>query len=338
MESGTLHRVRRGLYLPADPDEPTWQHAIRRHEALLSTVEAEGFEGIVALESAVILHGGWLLREPSSVHLVVSWKPNGLKRGSSTRAPQRPSSREVGPRERRRLLASRSIIRHQYPLAKADLTRIGPLRVTSLERTIEDCARFLEADQALVAADSLFAVAVDAVGRPWGRRREIDAASARLRAQLMARLDHRRGERGVQRARAVVSAATAWSQSPWETEARRLCLISGISAPQPQMPVRTAGHEYFADLGWSSERVIVEVDGDVKYAVDQTAVLRLQSQREWHLTDAGFDVVRFTPRDLRDRLAVTERLRAALPESATSARRVTALMTRSEKRADGVHR
>ena len=116
---------------------------------------------------------------------------------------------------------------------------LGGLRVTSLERTAEDCARFLPPDRALTVVDSLFAIAAGAGERPWDRREKINARAARFRQELLARLDARPRERGVRRARAVVMAATPWSQSVWETEARRLCLIGGITAPQPQMPVLT---------------------------------------------------------------------------------------------------
>ena len=82
---------------------------------------------------------------------------------------------------------------------------LGGLRVTSLERTAEDCARFLPPDRALTVVDSLFAIAAGAGERPWDRREEINARAARFRQALLTRLDARPRERGVRRARAVRS-------------------------------------------------------------------------------------------------------------------------------------
>ena len=60
-------------------------------------------------------------------------------------------------------------------------------------------------------------------------------------------------------------AATPWSQSVWETEARRLCLIDGIAAPQPQMLVRTEAGVFYADLGWRAAMLAYEIDNETPF-------------------------------------------------------------------------
>ena len=204
--------------------------------------------------------------------------------------------------------------------------------MTSLERTIEDCARFLEPDRALAVVDSLLAIATSAGPRPWDRRRQIDARAEAVRAVLLERLETRRGERGVRRARAVVMAATPWSQSVWETEARRLCLIGGIAPPEPQMPVRTAAGTFYADLGWWIVRLVLEIDGLIKYLEDADAVLAAQCWRQAAMEGAGIHVERTTPAEVADGEAFLARLRRILPPTLCEEKPVAALRTRSESR------
>ena len=254
IDTGSLHRLRRNTYVRLPPDAPEWQRRAAELAAVLNAVIDEGVTGVICLESAALFHGGRCLSQPASVDLVVTWNDGGLRRRPTRRLPDRPPSRDLAPSDRRRALRRRPIVRHRFPLEPDDVVEHGPLRLTGLERTIEDCVRFLQPDRALAVVDSLFAVGAGADEHPWDRRAEIDAAASRLRQRVLDRLSARRGERGVKRARAVVNAATPWSQSVWETELRRLCLVDGLRAPEPQMPVRVPGTTYFVDLGWRSER------------------------------------------------------------------------------------
>jgi len=223
------------------------------------------------------------------------------------------------------------------PLAAGDVVDHDGLRVTSPERTILDCARFLQPDRALAVVDSLFAVVVGAGDHPWDHRRRIEAACAELRRRLLARLEEWAGQRGYRRAQAVLLAATAMSQSVWESEARRLCLASGITPPQVQVPVRGAdGGVYFADLGWLLVRLLLEVDGEVKLAVDPDGEMRRRIAREEAIREAGFDVLRLTPEDLRDSRAAVRRIWDALPPSARDASPITALLTTHERDSGGL--
>ncbi|WP_159716955.1 hypothetical protein [Actinomyces marmotae] len=336
-ETGAIQAIRRGTVIRTDPDEPHWRTCSRAREAIIESCGAEGLNGVVCQEAAARIHGARALSEAHTIHLVTSWKPGGLRRISGPRHPGRVSSRDASRAERRRLLEARPIVRHHMPLDERDVVDLGGLRVTGLERTILDCARFLQPDRALAVVDSLFAVAVGAGERPWDHRRRIEAACARLRRRLLARLEEWTGQRGYRRAQAVMLAATAMSQSVWESEARRLCLASGITAPQVQLAVRGAdGRMYFADLGWLLIRLLLEVDGEVKLAEDPDGELRRRAAREEAIRDAGFDMLRLTPEDLRDARAAVRRIWDALPPSARDAPPITALLTTHERQSGGL--
>ena len=332
LATGELRRVRRSTYVPAAPDAPVFSTRRDIREVLLRAVRRERLDGVIALETAALLHGGRALREPAAVHLVVSWNAAGLKRGSRRRPANRPTSRELGSRDHRRALGTRPFVRHRYELSESDVVELDGLRVTSLERTAEDCARFLPPDRGLAVVDSLFAIAAGAGDRPWNRRHEIDAGAAEFREALLERLDARPRERGVRRARAVVMAATPWSQSVWETEARRLCLIGGITAPQPQMPVLTGIGTFYADLGWRVLMLVYEIDGEIKYLEDGDAVLAAQYRRQAAMEDAGAHVERATPAQVADGEAFLDRLRRVLPPTLCEERPIAALRTPSEIR------
>ncbi|MDO4244308.1 MAG: DUF559 domain-containing protein [Actinomyces sp.] len=263
----------------------------------------------------------------------MTWNDGGLRRPPTRLLPDRPPSRDLSPADRRRALRHRPIVRHRFALEPDDVVELGVLRLTGLERTVGDCARFLEPDRALAVVDSLFAVAVSAGQRPWDRRAAIDAATGRLRRRLLDRLAARRGERGVRRARAIINAATPWSQSVWESELRRLCLVHGLRPPEPQMPVGVPGVSYYVDLGWRSERVAVEVDGEIKYLEASTEVLAAQAARQEQIEAQGFTVVRLTPAEVREAGPALGALRDALPLTATEGRPVAELRTSQERRA-----
>ena len=333
LETGELTRLRRDTYLRLPADAEHWQTALATWEALIARIREDEVDGVVALESAALLHGAATLGPPTRVDLIIGWNASGLHRRPTRREPDRESTWAMSRRDRRRVLSARTIVRHRLPLTDDDVVVIGGLRVTSLERTIEDCARFLEPDRALAVVDSLLAIATSAGPRPWDRRRQIDARAEAVRAVLLERLETRRGERGVRRARAVIGAASPWSQSPWESEARRLCLVNGIIGMVPQLPMRTAIGEFYADLGWPGVRLDLEVDGDIKYREDLEATLAAQARRQEALEAAGFVVIRFTPAQLRDSAGAVSRLRGYLAPDLCAGRVEAALRNRAERHA-----
>lgn len=337
LETGAIRPIRRGTTMRVDPDEPYWRASSRAREMIIEACDAEGLDGVICQEAAARLHGARVMSEAQTIHLVTSWKPGGLRRCSSRRHPGRVPSRDASPAERRRLLDARPIVRHHMPLEDGDVVDHAGLRVTSLERTILDCARFLQPDRALAVVDSLFAVATGAGAHPWDERRRIEAETAELRRRLLARLEQWAGQRGCRRARAVLLSATAMSQSIWESEARRLCLASGIAPPQVQLAVHGGdGRTYFADLGWILVRLLLEIDGEVKLVSDPEGEPGRRAAREEAIREAGFDVLRMGPEELRDRRTAVRRIWDALPPSARDASPITALLTTRERDAGGL--
>ena len=335
LATGEIRRVRRSTYIPASPDAPDFTTHRTIREVLLRVVRTERLDGVVALETAALLHGGRALYEPAAVHLIVGWNAAGLRRASRRRPPNRPASRALGPRDRRRALGARPFIRHRYELAGSDIVELEGLRVTSLERTAEDCARFLPPNRALAVVDSLFAIAAGAGDRPWDHRPEIDAEAARFRQALLKRLDARPHERGVRRARAVVLAATPGGQSVWGAEAPRPCLSGGGAAPAPPLPLAPAAGIAQPAPRRGAAMLAYEIDGEIKYLQDADAALSAQYRRETAIEAAGVHVERATPADVADGEGFLTGLRGVLPQSLCEENPVTALRTPFEIRRQG---
>ena len=171
-----------------------------------------------------------------------------------------------------------STYRHQTRFSDGDLVDIG-VPVTSTERTIVDLARSLPFEQAVVAGDS--ALRLD----PSARDRLPDAV-------LSASWGH-----GAAAARAVVSFLDGRSESVGESRSRVRIAECGLPTPILQQAVRARdGRTYRLDFFWKDSGVIGEFDGLGKY--DDRRDLVAEKRREDALRELGFQVVRWTWRDL----------------------------------------
>jgi very-short-patch-repair endonuclease len=74
--------------------------------------------------------------------------------------------------------------------------------------------------------------------------------------------------------------------------------------------VTVDGQNYFPDLADPTIRLALEYDGKVKY--DQRDALYREKLREDALRSAGWTVIRFSARDLRDPHAIIMRIRATI--------------------------
>ncbi|UKJ65420.1 hypothetical protein H1Q78_09035 [Cellulosimicrobium cellulans] len=265
---GELVRVRRGVYLPSP-------HVVAsaREEWLLGQVrglvDRLSTPFWVSHDTAALLWGCWTWRLPPFAHLTQLGHPNV---------------------ERERDAVVR---RHWTDLPVRDRAELDGVPVTSLERTLVDCARALPLERSLVVVDSAFRMGAD--------RRLVDSI-----------VEESRGKRGVVRARRALELADPRSESPGETLVRLAAVLGGLPAPTPQVPVTTARGTYDVDLAWLDARVVIEFDGAVKYSGgaygDPDDVRRAQDVREAALVAAGWTVVRFTWEDLGDPVAVGCRL------------------------------
>lgn len=247
-DTGDIERVRPGAYVPTDHDEGKWQRTERLAWArILAVADKLTADIVFSHETAALIHGLRVARTPELPHIIQRHKPHQWA----------------------------GVTRHSDALSDGDVITIDGLPVTTLARTVSDCAKLLPARDGLVIADS-------ALRRAAGIHRERslpDVALSRVEA-LRARVDeHIEFGRlhGRPRARAVVGFADPLPESPRESIARWLALSRGMPPPRCQMPVRTTLGTFHADFGWrlcdlpgadpDDRRILlVEYDGESKYA------------------------------------------------------------------------
>ncbi len=223
--------------------------------------------------TAAVLHGLWTWRLAEEVHVTQLGNPSVRRR------------------------ADPGVRRHWTPLPVTDRGEVDGLPVTSLERTIVDCARHLAPTAGIVVADSGLRAGAD-IGR------------------VAAVLEAAAGGRGVRRARRVLAEADGRSESPGESAVRWIAVDGGLSRPEPNHVVSTWRGEYRLDLAWTEQRVAVEFDGAVKYSGgefgDPQGRLLAEKARHDALVEAGWFVLRVTWGDLADPDLLVRRIRSAL--------------------------
>lgn len=223
---GTLVRVRRGAYCearaihvdgPASAPREKRNRELARAQALHSQLRSDH---VFCLTTAALLLGCLVWTVPDRTHLYQSYRASGR--------------------------AAKDVARHRGDLPPDDVVTVEGLPVTSLARTVVDCALTLHPLEALVIADSALALGVD-------------------RDELLEMLDARSGRRGIRRARLVIELADGGSQSAWETWVRYQLLRAGLPRPTTQMPIRTDRGLFHTDLGYERWALGIEFDGLVKY-------------------------------------------------------------------------
>lgn len=296
---GRLAQVRRGAYVVRPDGSPPWVR--REHMALAACVAAAAelrCEYAFSHETAALIHGCWLSGMDGFTHVTQRTRPSCGRGG---------------------------LRRHQGRLPAGDITVVNGLPVTTLERTVEDCARAMPPRRALAVADSALRI----LARP--DRRDRAGSAVRLeaaRAELLERLDRRRGDRGVVRARAVIGWADGFAESVGESEMRWLAVANGLPRPISQMPVLTERGEYFTDLGWrlaatgTDERwtVAMEYDGADKYQRGPES-LYAEKVREDAIRAVVHRFQRFVAADLRSPDRAFARMVGAFPSGVRRAHR-----------------
>ena len=144
--------------------------------------------------------------------------------------------------------------------------------VTSLERTVLDCAAALPFDEALAVADS--ALRLQLVTR--------EALSAAAAA----------GNRvGRQRRLRVVRLADGRAANAFESRLRGLVLDAGLTGFEPQFEIRLPGRDVRVDLADPELRVVLEADGFEHHG--PRAALARDCERYDELVADGWAVLRF---------------------------------------------
>ncbi|WP_424346491.1 DUF559 domain-containing protein [Kocuria sp. CH-021] len=202
----------------------------------------------------------------------------------------------VSPPERGTHHGYTSVVRHEAVLPASDIEAVEGLRVTTAERTLLDCARLLPFTDAVVLADQAHCVGVS-------------------RSRLEARLPQWAGQRGVRRARSVLAAMDPRAESVGETLTRLLLAESSLPMPRLQWVIEGRSGSYRADFAWPEHRLVLEFDGETKYAGAATlrTVLRDERRREVEIQELGWRVIRVGWNDVVHRPAATlARIDAAL--------------------------
>jgi len=256
LAAGEVERLRHGAYRAA-AGEATSPHAASRARALgrANAVHRQlSAPHVFSHETAALVQGCALWRLPARTHVVQGYRASG---GSA-----------------------RDVARHLVPVPSRQRTTVGGLPVTSLARTVVDCALTMLPLEALVVADSACALGLD--------RAEAE--------QVLAELRTRNGRR---RAAWVLDHADEGAASPWETWLRYVCLRAGLPRPTTQAPVRTLQGVFHCDLGWPEHRVFAEFDGRSKYrdgalrpGHDGVRELLDEKRRYEAVRSAGVDPVR----------------------------------------------
>lgn len=249
LDSGSLVRLRYGCYLRAsiwNAQSPRVRsrQLIYAHAHGTRTTSTGNF--VYSHTSAARLHRLYLWNVDDVIHV--------LQRA-------RPSSERHG----------RDVLGHTRPFSDGEVTVIGGLRSTSLERTAADCAMMLNHRQALVVMDHALRLGAD-------------------RSLLQGMADSLDGRRGIRTFRRVLAAADPRSESPGETLTRELILRLKIKPPEPQVEVTSLIGRHRLDFAWREEKVALEFDGRVKYfdfkPTDE--VLFEERRREKALTEEGW--------------------------------------------------
>jgi very-short-patch-repair endonuclease len=193
----------------------------------------------------------------------------------------------------------RDVLVHLAALSDDEIRIWFGCPVTSVARTVVDLARNLGVSAGLVAADA-------ALHDELVTRAELGAALARAVRWP-----------GVTTARRVVELASPLAESPLESLSRLMIVDGGLPVPELQVRVHTERGTYRVDGLWRERRVVLEVDGMLKYrTVDD---LREEKLRQEALERAGYLVVRVTWDDVvRQPVRTSARITRTLWRGATA--------------------
>lgn len=290
-------RLLRGLYADLHSSgAPPWEVAHSLSLArCVAACQAVTSARCLSHESAALVHGlsvrGW---EPD-VSVVVPSKP----RRPGTRVPSvRGGRTDV-------LLRRRSL-----RMLDDDITTVSGLPVTTVLRTVLDCAFDVPPSESICIADS----ALRALVRPTrDQRTASEHRAAAIRRRLQDELEAMAGRSGARRARAVIAIASPFAESPGESIMRCFVTALGLPAPVLQLGVED-GIEvvvYFPDLAWPALKIYLEFDGRLKYESD--ADLWREKKRRDALARLGWRGEHVTWDDLRNPARLCAKILALFP-------------------------
>jgi very-short-patch-repair endonuclease/predicted transcriptional regulator of viral defense system len=275
VRSGTVLRLRRGAYVQSSH----WQGLKPwSRDSLLIQAHHLSTGGLALYShlSAARLHECRVWNVGALIHVTTSYANSGKSAGMDVRT-------------------------HRGLLGEGDVTTLWTpdgreITVTSLERTVLDCARILPLEQAAVIGDHALRKGADP-------------------GELQRRLEQGPEKRGSRRARLLLDALDVRSESAGETRTRLLLNSFGMKGFIPQVGIPTRTGLFRADFADTAARIIIEFDGAGKYTDYRPAeeVLLAERRRENALIEEGWSVIRLEWKHL-DRPAELKRRLQAMAE------------------------
>ncbi|TLM84643.1 type IV toxin-antitoxin system AbiEi family antitoxin domain-containing protein [Pseudarthrobacter sp. NamE5] len=256
---GGLVRLRYGCYIRAalwEKQSPTVRSLQLIHAHAHGTLTTSRGDFVYSHTSAARLHGLFLWNTDDLIHILLRVRPSGERLGKDVRG-------------------------HTRPYTDAEVTTLGRLRVTSLERTVVDCAMVLKYRQALILTDHALRL----------------GASLDLMNSMAGNLPGRSGVRNLRRA---LASADIRAESAGETLTRELLVRLKLPMPDAQVEVQSRVGRHRLDFAWKEKKVALEFDGKVKYFDYQPTaeVLFQERRREKALAEDGWVFVRIEWMDL----------------------------------------
>jgi hypothetical protein len=277
---GLLVRLRRGVYIPRD----RWVGKPPWQQAkinLAAHVAASRQTVVYTYFSAARLHGLHVWDCSPDIHVNVGYQSSPSKTASDVRV----HCLEIPAGE---------VVHRHVP-------GVGAAPLSCLARTVLDCAMEAPFAQAVVIGDSAL-------------HRGLTMAA--LQDALLAM----RGRKGIMRARKVVQALNALSESVGESRTRLIMADLPIPPPELQITLVVAGENYRPDFAWREVKLIVEFDGNAKYfdyEPTQEALIK-ERERESALMEEGWTFVRLKWKHLDNPDQVRARILAAYDRAAVS--------------------
>jgi very-short-patch-repair endonuclease len=270
---GGLVRLRYGCYIRAslwEKQSPTVRGLQLIHAHAHGTLTTSTGNFVYSHTSAARLHGLFLWNTDDLVHILLRVRPSGERLGKDVRG-------------------------HTRPYADTEVTSLGRLRVTSLERTVVDCAMMLDYRQGLVLADHALRL----------------GANLDLMNAMAGKVPRRSGVRNLRR---VLANADTRAESAGETLTRELLARLKLPMPEAQVEVQSRAGRHRLDFAWKEKKVALEFDGKVKYFDYKPTgeVLFQERRREKALTEDGWYFVRLEWKDLFREQEFKNRILAAL--------------------------
>ncbi len=263
LREGALTAISPGVYL-REPDARALGAAARHQVAVDALTSRLSGDPVVSHVSAAIMHGlPFVYSELPPVHV--------------TRAGAAKSRRGSG------------LLSHRGALTGGEVVMLGGLPVTTVARTVVDCALLLTFTAAVVLTDAAL------------NRRQVTPEALATQLRRHPRVP------GMRRAADVVAFADGRSAGVGESYSRVLLRRAGLPTPEVRMALSDAAGNSLgaAAFGYREQRVLGEFDGPEGPSPQLLA-------RDEVLRDAGWQVLRWTWTDLYSPAALVVRIAAGL--------------------------